>query len=719
MLLSIGMIVKNEEKRLPGCLSSIKPILDSVESELIIYDTGSTDGTVNIAKEYTDKVFQIEWRNDFAWARNHTLDKARGKWFMYVDADEVFRDTSDLVSFFNSGEYKQYGCADYVWDNIHSGTNTFFRPLRLFKMHKDIRFLGKIHEYIEPIEPRKHLKSLAVHYGYDFKSLAEKKAKSARNLPPLLEELEQNPDDTRVLYLISQDYFVTEDYDMALSYIERGLTTTDQSEILYHALYHKLPDIYFIKSKPEDAVTAIRRYFSETQVLYQNAIKFRIIEAMSLAALKRPDEAITAFKQAHEFFRQNKQGLLGEKLTSFITLEAAFLLDDSQIVEGVTGIYVNQRKFDEAWEWVQKHSPKLAAKKKHGLYQMYAAHALEEKRYGDLAFLYDHAKSSVDVEDYESAIMIIEKSLHNKEIKQAVVEAAKPGEDDYGRLLDIRKQYASDNPSLKQNLRHFLESGKPFSQLYADVVIYAMKEGADFSTFLENMQTNNSDEICHTIRTTDNAAKVLLGYLEAGIPQDASIKFIRILSHVAVFFLNSAVAADEPEDESAKKEADETKIRLLEAASRAMHRYLKLVYKDEIYSGNNIAALPERDSFFYFTGTAHSCKDAGDISGYVKNLGEAIKLAPQMKDTIKLVLERLQEQNQAQAPPPPTSMRELQAQLADEISNLKNIIFATIKSGNKQKAEYLINTYATINPKDPDIATIKEMIASWVKDGSS
>lgn len=52
--LSIAMMVKNEEKYLDQCLSSLKPIMEEIESELIIVDTGSEDRTVDIAKRYTD-----------------------------------------------------------------------------------------------------------------------------------------------------------------------------------------------------------------------------------------------------------------------------------------------------------------------------------------------------------------------------------------------------------------------------------------------------------------------------------------------------------------------------------------------------------------------------------------------------------------------------------------------------------------------------------------
>lgn len=57
MVLSIGMIVKNEEKYLERCLTALKPTLENVDSELIIADTGSTDNTVEIAKRFTDKVY--------------------------------------------------------------------------------------------------------------------------------------------------------------------------------------------------------------------------------------------------------------------------------------------------------------------------------------------------------------------------------------------------------------------------------------------------------------------------------------------------------------------------------------------------------------------------------------------------------------------------------------------------------------------------------------
>ena len=61
MLLSIAMIVKNEEKFLPKTLNALLPILNTIKSELIILDTGSEDNTISIAKQFTDNVYSVPW----------------------------------------------------------------------------------------------------------------------------------------------------------------------------------------------------------------------------------------------------------------------------------------------------------------------------------------------------------------------------------------------------------------------------------------------------------------------------------------------------------------------------------------------------------------------------------------------------------------------------------------------------------------------------------
>lgn len=82
---SLCMIVRDEAELLATCLSSVQGLVD----EIILVDTGSTDGTVAIAQGFGAKVYHHAWQEDFAQARNHSLRYAQGAWILVLDADET------------------------------------------------------------------------------------------------------------------------------------------------------------------------------------------------------------------------------------------------------------------------------------------------------------------------------------------------------------------------------------------------------------------------------------------------------------------------------------------------------------------------------------------------------------------------------------------------------------------------------------------------------
>ena len=79
---SLCMIVRNEEKVLERCLKSVADIVD----EIIIVDTGSIDRTKEIAADYTDKIYDFLWCDDFSAARNFAFSKGTGEYFLWMDA---------------------------------------------------------------------------------------------------------------------------------------------------------------------------------------------------------------------------------------------------------------------------------------------------------------------------------------------------------------------------------------------------------------------------------------------------------------------------------------------------------------------------------------------------------------------------------------------------------------------------------------------------------
>lgn len=88
--LSLCMIVKNEESNLKKCLKNAKIYAD----EIIIVDTGSKDKTKEIAKNWTDKIFDFQWEDDFSKARNFSFDQATCQFCMWLDADDFLTDES-------------------------------------------------------------------------------------------------------------------------------------------------------------------------------------------------------------------------------------------------------------------------------------------------------------------------------------------------------------------------------------------------------------------------------------------------------------------------------------------------------------------------------------------------------------------------------------------------------------------------------------------------
>lgn len=151
--ISLCMIVKNEEKVLARCLDSIKDLMD----EIIIVDTGSTDRTKEIARKYTDRIYDFEWIQDFSAARNFAFSLAKMEYIYSADADEVvdpenhrrFRYLKECllpeieIVQMKYGNQLQHGTV-YNYDEE-------YRP-KLFKRQREFVWEGSVHEMVR-LEP--------------------------------------------------------------------------------------------------------------------------------------------------------------------------------------------------------------------------------------------------------------------------------------------------------------------------------------------------------------------------------------------------------------------------------------------------------------------------------------------------------------------------------------------------------------------------------------
>lgn len=225
-MLSIAMMVKNEEKNIEKSLRAISKLNDSMDTEIIIVDTGSSDNTVAIAKKYTDKVFFHKWEDDFAKMRNITLSYCIGDWILVLDADEVLENPEEIIRLFNSKEIERYNTATVKiksYTNSLEKNNSIGNIYRLFRQDINLKYVGIIHE--RPLCKIPILKSEITfsHNGYinDDYELMEYKFK--RNTKLLLKHIEENGDDIYSYYQLSQSYFVAERTKEAIFYINKAI----------------------------------------------------------------------------------------------------------------------------------------------------------------------------------------------------------------------------------------------------------------------------------------------------------------------------------------------------------------------------------------------------------------------------------------------------------------------------------------------------------------
>lgn len=156
------MIVKNEEKVLARALKSVQAAVD----EIIIVDTGSTDNTKKIAKQFTNKIFHFAWINDFSAARNFSFSKASGDYIMWLDADDEIskENLAKLIKLKQTIDgsidayYLQYAFAR----NTSASTLVYYRE-RIVKNNNTMHWQDPVHEFIKVNGKTKHVE-IVIHH---------------------------------------------------------------------------------------------------------------------------------------------------------------------------------------------------------------------------------------------------------------------------------------------------------------------------------------------------------------------------------------------------------------------------------------------------------------------------------------------------------------------------------------------------------------------------
>ena len=219
--ISLCMIVKNEETHLARCLDSAAELVD----EIIIVDTGSTDRTVEIASDYTSKVYSYLWKDDFSDARNYSFSKASMDYCMWMDADDILEETEKDK--FLQLKQTLPPDADIVmmkynisFDEAGNPSFSYFRE-RWIRNCSKFRWVGAVHEVI-PQSGNIIYSDIAVCHKKITSGDPDRNLNIYRKLLDRGERLEP-----RHQYYFGRELYYHKEYEEAVSVLEQFLLSAD------------------------------------------------------------------------------------------------------------------------------------------------------------------------------------------------------------------------------------------------------------------------------------------------------------------------------------------------------------------------------------------------------------------------------------------------------------------------------------------------------------
>jgi glycosyltransferase involved in cell wall biosynthesis len=271
--LSLCMIVRNEERNLAQCLDSVADLA----GELIVVDTGSTDATPSVAARYGAEVIPFDFTVvDFAAARNCAMARAKGRWILMLDADEILdpagapmieklaacdENTGYFLERHNHWAHSAYPTTDYV--------------VRLFPNRPDYRYRGRVHETIDAAilsgGGRLHRTSIRLEHKFSLDPEARRR-KNYLYIEILKEEIAADPSDDSRLDFLAAEYHQLEMFDEATEVAERiaRARPLDPRAHLFVGVYHLLykPDLARARADFNQALK-LRPGYAEAQSFLQ------------------------------------------------------------------------------------------------------------------------------------------------------------------------------------------------------------------------------------------------------------------------------------------------------------------------------------------------------------------------------------------------------------------------------------------------------------------
>lgn len=684
MRLSIGMIVKNEQKYLETCLNALTPILDEIDSELVIVDTGSTDKSIEIARKFTEKIYFEEWNNNFSEMRNISVSYSSGEWFFFIDADEIVENCNEIINFFNTGDYKNYESATIeiksYSDNEDKTTYSVFSALRLFKKDNDFKFEGAIHEQPTFKEPAKRLGVTFEHYGYIYsdKELMERKFKRTSEL--LKNELLKDPNNIYNMFQLSATYSMHGDNVEAITEIERAYKYIKNNNINisdYIYVLQRLCINYFNLNYYLDAEKYALEWLN-----YREDVDIYFFLGFSQFKLSKEIEAI---KNMEKYIKRVENFDAHLSNTTIVNYTLGNINDGYYILYQ---LYKSQQESEKAFINLLK-----IKNNKYDIEKEVVILCLTNKYYEGVKSYYNILIESQNNEKMQRFFLYIEKERLNLDVleRENLLKIFTKGNNSYAKLNYIRYKYKLKEKGVTEDIKNFIEEGVWDLQkdYFGDLLFYLI----DLKENVANIFGNVSYKVLNNY----------LQYAVAGYEDFSERVFEYLIVHGKYEDFKSL---------KINKELLRYLILLnkidVEKFKYAFHKYIELgikyiniVYSPFILENNKyVEGRNEEEGFFIIMREAMHFKSL-DERKYLQYLREALKVYPYMNKGIDLILQEMMENTEKESS---NEMEIYKNKIKESISHL-------IELNHIDDVKVLIDEYEDIIKDDPEISSMKSIIA--------
>ncbi len=684
LLLTISLLVSNRIDTIRKCMDSIKPILDSIPSELIVVDTGSTDGSIDIVREYTDNIVSFDWCDDFAAARNAGLEHAKGEWFLYLDDDEWFEDVTTIIDFFQSEDWRKYASAGYRVRNYHNKTSGSYQDafvMRMSYISKDLKFVGEVHEVLMPLySPTKEFDCYVHHYGYAYETHEQFYSHFERNMKLLKKQFQKHPQDVRCYLQMIQEYRSIEEYGLAKKFCYDAIALEQKEQPGYiNWVYVELIKLCLLSGEPNKAITEGERLLEEYPMtqLARMGILCAMFDGLKLqqtdeAAQKILKNAIELLKLT-EFFQKNPNELISQQILSMREV-----LEESTTTNVcILGIQaaIQLKKFDQFCQilriYLLGESPISAAKIQ--LIET-AKKAMPQKQETLIQFL-----AKLELEDPYIYLQ---------------------------RLLVA--QMAGNQEKMQAILKEYLQKGWNCLTPYEQVWVIAVRNRLPaVEELLGQLDEDNWRNILQQLvqNGTDQQRQELFSLAEEKLrPIDpVHTDYLNGLLYEAIIF----------QLDQQTSYSNEQVIGFFEQYSKYIIAYYRALYQERLFQEENTLYLPKPCRFSLQIQKAFKIYHEQKYNLYLQELKTAIEISPGMAQPIKVLIYLLEKElpeEQTQAPNADEIDVEASAEFIKLAIQVKQEIKRLIAQGNDTEAACVLQQLKLLVPSDPEIELLEEMI---------